>query len=89
MTETGARITLLTQDDCAYCDHAKAVLARVGAEFPLEVSEISLATDVGRRLAAQHGVLFAPGILLNGESFSYGRLSERRLRKSLSQLAIR
>ncbi|GGO84952.1 hypothetical protein GCM10011584_03740 [Nocardioides phosphati] len=80
-------VTLLTQADCHFCEHAKDVLERVGAEVPIEVEEIDLTSTEGRALATQHGVLFAPGILLNGEAFGYGRLSERRLLKSLRRLA--
>jgi hypothetical protein len=79
-------ITLLTQADCALCEHAKAVLARVGADHPLEVTEIDLASEDGRALAARAGVLFAPGVLVDGRPFGYGRLSERRLRRALSRL---
>ncbi|SEP53332.1 glutaredoxin family protein [Amycolatopsis saalfeldensis] len=81
-------ITLLTQDDCGFCEQAKQVLDRVGADFPLQVTEIDLATDEGRRLAAQAGVLFAPGILVNGQPFSFGRLSERKLRRTLRQHSL-
>jgi len=38
--------------------------------------------EVGR-VAADAGVMFAPGILLDGAPFGYGRLSERRLRRAL------
>lgn len=79
-------ITLLTQDDCTLCEHAKTVLARVGADHPLEVTEIDLASEQGRALAAQAGVLFAPGVLVDGRRFGYGRLSERRLRRTLGRL---
>ena len=81
------RVTLLTQADCGYCDHAKTVLSRVGQDFPLEVTQVSLDSAEGRALATRHGVLFAPGILLDGNGFGYGRLSERRLRKALSRLS--
>jgi len=30
-------------------------------------------------------VLFAPGVLLDGKPFGYGRLSERKLRRALAQ----
>ncbi len=83
MTTDSTRVTLLTQTGCAYCDHAKDVLARVDKDFPLEVTEVSLDSDEGRQLATRHGVLFAPGVLLDGRTFGYGRLSERRLRKEL------
>jgi glutaredoxin len=78
-------VTLLTQTDCTLCEHAKQVLARVAADHPLTVSEIGLHTDEGRRLAAEAGVAFAPGILLDGQPFAYGRLSERKLRRRLQQ----
>lgn len=77
-------LTLLTQANCALCDHAKEVLSRVARDFPLTVSEVDLGTASGRALAEQAGVLFAPGVLLDGRPFGYGRLSERKLRKVLS-----
>ena len=80
-------ITLLTQEDCAYCEHARQVLARVGADHPVTVTEISLASGQGRALAAQAGVHFAPGVLVDGRPFGYGRISERRLRRALERLA--
>ncbi|MGH3520333.1 MAG: glutaredoxin family protein [Haloechinothrix sp.] len=77
-------VTLLTQNACGYCDHAKEVLHRVGQDYPLRLTEIDLSSDEGLRLAARAGVLFAPGVLLNGEPFSFGRLSERKLRNALA-----
>lgn len=79
------RVTLLTQAQCAFCDDAKAILARLGAEYPLSVETIDLETDEGAALAMRGGVLFPPGMFLDGESFSYGRLSERKLRRELEQ----
>ncbi|MDT5305644.1 MAG: hypothetical protein QOE48_1314, partial [Mycobacterium sp.] len=71
MTEP-VQITLLTRDDCGFCDHAKQVLHRLGDIYPLRVTEIDLATTEGQQLAATAGVLFAPGILVDGRPFSYG-----------------
>lgn len=78
-----AEVLLLTQADCGFCDHAKDVLARLQQDFSLNVQEQDLATPTGKRLAAALGVVFAPGIVLDGELFSYGRPSERKLRKEL------
>jgi len=80
-------ITLLTQTDCGLCEHAKEVLARVGADHPLAVTEIDLGSDEGRAIALSAGVMFAPGLLLDGRPFGYGRISERRLRRTLQRLA--
>ena len=79
-------ITLLTQADCAYCGHARKVLARVGDDHPLEITEIDITSDPGRMLAARAGVVFAPGLLVDGRPFGYGRISERRLRRTLQRL---
>ena len=76
-------VTLLTQPDCALCEHAKQVLAKVSADHPLHLEEIGLDTRQGQDLAVRAGMLFAPGILLDGAPFAYGRLSERALRRAL------
>jgi glutaredoxin len=83
------QITLLTQTSCRMCELAKAILARLGNEYPLSVTEVDLRTEEGRRLAAEAGVLFAPGVLVGGHPFSYGRLSERKLRRALDRRAVR
>jgi len=82
-TESLTQVTLLTQADCGLCEHAKKVLARVGTDHSLQVRELSLTSEEGRALAADAGVMCAPGILLDGAPFGYGRLSERRLRRAL------
>ncbi|MGH3716869.1 MAG: glutaredoxin family protein [Micromonosporaceae bacterium] len=77
-------VTLLTQPDCHLCEHAKTVLARVSADHPLRVEEMPVDSEEGRRHAARIGMLFAPGVLIDGEPYGYGRLSERKLRKTLA-----
>lgn len=79
------RVTLLTQAQCAFCDDAKSILARLGAEYPLCVETIDLETAEGAALAMRGGMLFPPGMFLDEEPFSYGRLSERKLRRELEQ----
>jgi glutaredoxin len=86
MTEA-ARITLLTQDDCAFCEQAKGVLARLSDQHLLEIQEIRIDSAQGHELAVRHAVLFTPGVLLNGVMFSHGRLSEKKLRRALERLA--
>ena len=84
MSNPPAVITLLTQDDCSLCEHAKNVLGRVGQDHPLQVEEIALNSERGRTLATEAGVMFAPGIFIDGRPFGFGRLSERKLRRSLA-----
>jgi len=77
--------TLLTQVSCALCEQAKDVLHRLATEHELDITEVGLDAAEGRELASRHGVLFAPGLLLDDEFFSYGRLSERKLRRELQR----
>lgn len=77
-------ILLLTKEDCHFCEQAKAVLERLGQDYDLRVRELQLESEEGRTLAARSGALFPPVVFLNGEAFSYGRLSERKLRKALA-----
>ncbi len=89
MTEGSAQlidVLLLTQDDCKFCDEAKAILARLGDAFPLRISSEELSSPHGQAKALQGGLLFPPGILINGRPFSYGRPSERKLRRELQRL---
>ena len=81
------RVTVITKADCHFCDEAKALLARVAPELNLEVEVIGLDTVRGRELAISAGMVFPPAVLINGEPFSSGRLSERRLRHQLSTAA--
>jgi len=78
-------ILLLTQANCALCEQAKEILARLCLEYPLAVSTLDCATPDGEALATRAGILFPPGVLLDGEPFTYGGLSERGLRKEIER----
>lgn len=77
------KLVLLTQDACTLCDHAKEVLDRVRTDHAFDLQIHDLSSSEGREVAASAGVLFPPGVLINGEAFSFGRLSERKLRREL------
>jgi glutaredoxin len=76
-------VVLLTKEDCHFCDHAKDVLVRLRDEYDLRVREVVLESEEGRRLARESAAPFPPVVFLDGVTFSYGRLSERKLRKAL------
>jgi glutaredoxin len=78
-------VLLLTQEHCAFCTQARAILDRLSAEYGFTLSTLDISTSAGEALAMQHGILFPPGIFLDGAPFSYGRLSERKLRKELER----
>jgi glutaredoxin len=80
------RITVLSKPDCHLCQDAEATLVRLAAELGLEVDVVDLGSQQGQQLAFGSGMLFPPGILIDGMPFSYGRLSEGRLRRALERL---
>ena len=79
------QVTVLTQANCDFCDQAKDLFTRLSTEYPLEVRELDLETDEGRRLAESGAMMFAPGIVFDGKPFSYGRPSERKIRRELNR----
>lgn len=76
-------ILLLTTENCGYCEFAKQMLDRLAAEYPLAVSTLPLETPAGQELAEKNGILFPPGLFIDGKAFSYGRPSERKLRRAI------
>lgn len=86
--ERPIEVWLLTQGQCRFCVEAKELLAALAGELPLRVEEIELDSGRGRRLAAEGGVLFPPGIFIEGRPVSYGRPSRRRLRRELQRAVL-
>lgn len=76
-------VLLLTQSGCATCVQTKALVERLAAEYPLSLSTLDLGEAEGRELAERAGILFPPGVLLDGEVVGYGRISERKLRREI------
>ena len=82
-------VLILTQERCDLCERAERVVGRLAEQYPLRVRALDLETPRGRELAERGGILFAPGVFVGGEPFSYGRLSERKLRRELKRRQIR
>jgi len=78
-------VLLLTQEHCGFCAQATEILDRLSVEYELSISTLDLASPEGEALAVRSGLLFPPGIFLDGEPFSYGRPSERRLRREIER----
>lgn len=78
-------ILLLTQENCHFCDRAKELLDRLASEYSFSLSTLELNSPDGQALAEQNGILFPPGLFIDGEPFSYGRPSEGKLRKELNR----
>lgn len=78
-------VLLLTQENCGFCAQAKEILDRLSSEYQLSVTTLDLNSPEGQALAMRGGVLFPPGIFIDGEPFSYGRPSERKLRREIER----
>lgn len=78
-------VTLLTKTDCSLCDQAKAVLERLVEDCGIDIDLVAVDSSEGAAVAARSGMAFPPGVLIDGEPFSYGRLSERKLRRELER----
>ncbi len=76
---------LLTQEHCGFCVQAKEILDRLAVDYGFSVSTLDLSSPEGEALAVRSGLLFPPGIVLEGELFSYGRPSERKLRREIER----
>jgi hypothetical protein len=61
------------------------VLDRLSTDYPLSISTLSVDSPEGQALAERNGILFPPGILIDGEAFAYGRLPERKLLRELEK----
>ena len=77
-------VTLLVTANCDLCEQAKEVLAGLAEEGVVEVEVVDVGTERGQQLVAKSAMAFPPGVLVDGRPFSYGRLSERKLRRELA-----
>ncbi|MBS3942426.1 MAG: hypothetical protein KG028_15820 [Actinobacteria bacterium] len=78
-TTAAVQVTYVTAPACHYCEHGRAVLAEIDERVPLEVREVSLDSEEGRRLLAVHRFAFPPAVIVDGRLIAHGRLSSRRL----------
>ena len=80
MSESGARITLLSRAGCHLCDDARAVIARVAADLGVgwEERNITLSADD----LAQYSEMI-PVTFIDGVQHDFWRVSEDRLRAAL------
>ena len=79
-------VLILVQDGCHFCRDAQRLLARLADEYPLQVRTLDIRTREGEGVALEAGLLFPPGILLQGKPLCYGRPSEGKLRRGIEQL---
>jgi hypothetical protein len=78
-------LMLLTAPDCDLCAHAREVLDTLAAEGLLRWRELDADSVEGARLAATAPPLRPVLFDATGHVIAYGRLSERRLVRSLGR----
>jgi hypothetical protein len=80
VSESRARITLLSRAGCHLCDDARAVIARVAADLGVgwEERDVTLSADD----LAQYSEMI-PVTFIDGAQHDFWRVSEDRLRAAL------
>ena len=80
MTLATRELTLVTQDDCHFCERAHRLLAALG----IGAREVAVDSTEAEELAARGIPLAFLPVLTDGERVvAYGRFSEGRLKKEL------
>jgi len=79
------QLTYVTAPACHYCDDGRTVLAAIAERIPLDVREVPLDSDEGRRLLTTHRFAFPPAVIVDGRLVAHGRLSARRLARLLTR----
>lgn len=61
---------------------------KISKDFPeAKLETIDGTTSQGQKLIVKYGIFSAPGIVINGELFSTGRVKEKKLRQKLQELS--
>lgn len=74
---------------CAECARFKELWEnKLSQEFPnVEFKEIDATAPGGQEILIKYGIMASPGIIVNGELFSVGRVNEEKLRSKLQELS--
>lgn len=86
MAAPAIAVTLVSSHDCHLCERARRVLGSLAVESELFVREVGWDSEEGQSMVAADGVPFPPALFIEGSLAGYGRLSERALRRRLTDL---
>jgi hypothetical protein len=76
-------VTVVHSAACHFCDDAQSVLDDLAQTYPLMIDLVDIRTGAGQELIGLHRPPMTPLVLVDGEFFSFGRLSRRKLVKLL------
>ncbi|NQV07157.1 thioredoxin family protein [bacterium] len=75
----------MSSTGCHFCSDARDLFRRLSIEFDVRVREVDLESMEGAAALRQWRVPFPPIVVIDGELFGYGRISERKVRRTLSR----
>jgi len=79
-------MALLTASGCRFCEHAKDILNRLADDYPLRWHEADITSPTGASIVAEYRVPYPPVLLIDGRFHTYGRVSEKKLRRDLERM---
>jgi alkyl hydroperoxide reductase subunit AhpF len=77
-------LTVVSSPACHFCDDADRALRLLAEQFAFAVARVALDSPEGRRLVEEHRPSMTPLVLVDGEFFSSGWMSRRKLAARLT-----
>jgi glutaredoxin len=75
------KIQEVSTPGCAHCAEARRLLEQeIKQQFPnVDIEFIDMLSPEGQKLVQEYGIMASPGIIVNGELFSMGKLNKQKL----------
>jgi hypothetical protein len=80
-------LTYVTAPNCHFCEEGRAIVVHLAQESGFPVEEVEWGSAQATKLTKHEPPLFPPAVYLDEKLLGYGRLSERRLRKLMREVA--
>lgn len=82
------KIQEVSSPGCVHCEKARKLLQReIKNKFPeVEIENIDMFSNEGMKLIQRHGIMFSPGVIINGELFSTGEVDRDKLIEKIKSL---
>jgi hypothetical protein len=77
---------LVTTQRCHFCRDAWELLSDLSSRYPITVRSVDLSSTEGTEIATRYRVPFPPVLLLDGEYFGHGRISRKKLTRTLDAI---
>jgi hypothetical protein len=84
---TKASLVYVTAPNCHFCEEGKAIVDHLAVETGLSIAHIDWDSPRATELIERERPLFPPALYLSERLLGYGRLSERRLRRLMREVA--